>query len=80
MKSAQYVIENLSNGLVIRWDESPILFDSQEEAEEFIEMFSSFFEDTDYRLSKGIYFLSHSINYKDIPKEKINEQLEMLNE
>ena len=80
MKSAQYVIENLSNGLVIRWNESPILFDSQEEAEEFIETFSSFFEDTDYRLSKGIYFLSNSINYKDIPKEKINEQLEVLNE
>ena len=80
MKSAQYVIENLSNGLVIRWDKSPILFDSQEEAEEFINMLPDFFEGCDYKLSKGIYFLSNSINYKDISKEKINEQLEVLNE
>ena len=30
MKGMQYVIENLSNGLVARWDENVILFDTQE--------------------------------------------------
>lgn len=80
MKLQQYVIENLENGFVIRWDESPILFDSQEEAEEFINMFPDFFEGCDYKLSKGIYFLSNSINYKDIPKEKIEEQKEVWKE
>lgn len=80
MKLQQYVIENLENGFVIRWNESPILFDSQEEAEEFINMFPDFFEGCDYKLSKGIYFLSNFINYKDIPKEKIKEQKEVWKE
>lgn len=72
MKNPQYIIENLDNGLVIRWDEKVLLFDSQEEAENFIETFSEFFEDANYKLSKGIYFLNDSINYKDIPKEELS--------
>ena len=80
MKSQQYIIENLDNNFVVRWDERPILFDSQEEAEEFINMFLDFFEGCNYKLSKGIYFLSNSINYKDIPKDKIEEQKEVWKE
>ena len=77
MKPSQYVIENLDNSFVVRWGENPILFDSQEEAEEFIDMFPKFFKGCNYKLSKGIYFLDNSINYKDIPKEKLEEQKEM---
>ena len=54
MKNSQYVIENLDNGLVTKWDDKVILFDSQEEAEEFIETFFSFYEGENFKLSKGI--------------------------
>lgn len=80
MKHEQYIIENIDNDLIIRWDGSPVLFDSQEEAEEFIEIFSKFFEGSNYKLTKGIYFLKSSINYKDIPKDKIDEQIKDLKE
>ncbi len=35
MKDIQYIIKNLDNGLAARWDQNVILFDSQEEAEEW---------------------------------------------
>ena len=76
MKPMQYIIKNLDNGLLAKWNDDVILFDSQEEAKEFIETFPDFFEKANFELSKGIYFIDNSINYKDIPKESINEELE----
>lgn len=69
MKQAQYLIENLENGLVTRLGELIVLFDSQEEAEEFINKFPDFFENANFKLTNGIYFINNSINYKDITKE-----------
>ena len=36
MKGMQYTIVNLDNGLYAQWDEDVIIFDTQEEAEQFL--------------------------------------------
>lgn len=82
MKGMQYVIKNLSNGLVARWDENVILFDTQEEAEEMISLFPYFFcQPKDLEIEKGIYFIDNSINYKELKeKEDFKEKEEEVEE
>lgn len=74
MKSKQYLIKNLDNGLVARWNEHPILFDTQEEAEDFIESNPDFFKKANFELESGIYFIDNSINYRDIMKLMLKEE------
>ncbi len=65
MKSMQYTIVRLDNGLQAQWDEDTILFDTQEEAEEMIMLFPDFFcTPKGLEIKKGIYFIDKSINYK----------------
>lgn len=67
MKDMQYVIKRLDNGLQAQWDEDTILFDTQEEAEEMIELFPEFFDNPkSIEIKKGIYYIDNSINYKDL--------------
>jgi hypothetical protein len=71
MKSMQYAIKNLDNGLFARWDEMVILFDTQEEAEEMITLLPEFFcQPKNLEIKKGIYFTDNSINYKDFKDKK----------
>lgn len=70
MKDMQYVITRLDNGLQAQWDDDTIIFDTQEEAEEMIEFFPSFFDNPkSIEIKKGIYFIDNYINYKEL-KEK----------
>ena len=69
MKGMQYVITRLDNESQVQWDENTILFDTQEEAEEMINMFPEFFDEPkSLEIKKGIYFIDKSINYKDLKK------------
>ena len=76
MRGMQYVIERLDNGLQTQWENNDgvvltILFDTQEEAEEMIELFPDFFnEPKNIEIKKGIYFIDESINYKDLKQDK----------
>lgn len=85
MKKSQYIIESLEKpNIAIRWEGKVILFDTQEEAEEFVETFPEHFEDYNFRLSKGVYFLNNFINYKDFKetlefKKEINKRKENYN-
>lgn len=67
MKSMQYVITRLDNGLQAQWGEDTILFDTREEAEEMIISFPSFFDSPKaLEIKKGIYFIDNSINYREL--------------
>lgn len=76
MKDMQYVIQRLDDGLQVQWENNEkitqtILFDSQEEAEEMIELFPDFFnEPKNIEIKKGIYYIDESINYKDLKKDE----------
>ena len=76
MRGMQYVIERLDNGLQAQWENNDgvvltILFDTQEEAEEMIELFPDFFnEPKNIEIKKGIYYIDDSINYKDLKEDK----------
>ena len=70
MKGMQYTIVNLDNGLYAQWDEDVIIFDTQEEAEEMINIFQNFFKHTKLEIKKGIYYIDNSINFKDLKKKK----------
>ena len=80
MKDMQYVIKRLDNGLKAQWDNDIIIFDTQEEAEEMIELFPSFFNNPkSIEIKKGIFFIDNSINYKDLKettafKESLKEE------
>lgn len=67
MKDMQYVITRLDNGLQAQWDDDTIVFDTQEEAEEMIELFPEFFDNPkSIEIKKGIYYIDNSINYKEL--------------
>ena len=75
MKSAQYTITRLSDGLQVEWKVSnleklTVLFDTQEEAEEMIESFPTFLKSNDFEIKKGIYYIDKSINYKDLKERE----------
>ena len=55
-------------GLQAQWDDSTILFDTQEEAEEMISLFPKLFNNVS--IESGIYFIDNSINYKDLKIRK----------
>lgn len=82
MKSIQYVITRLDNGLCVKWEENIILFDTQEEAEEMIFSIPSFFNSPfnkhkELEIKKGIYFIDNSINYKELKiREDFKESVE----
>lgn len=71
MKAPQYIIKDIENGYIIKWRTTNkiILFDSQEEAEKYIDRFTC----GNHEICKGIYFLHDSINYKDIVKKELKE-------
>lgn len=64
MKNPQYIIKNLDKDNIIKWDNKKILFDSQEEAEEYVEILKGCFQ-----IIKGV-FLGDFINYKTLKERK----------
>lgn len=64
------VIENKDNGLHAQWDCKTILFNTEEEANDFIEQNYYFFEDAEYEIvdppEDAIEFIENFINFKDI--------------
>ena len=79
MKQAQYTIMRINDGFQALWCKKVILFDTQEEAEEFIETFPKFFGIKNFEIKKGIYYIDSSINYKDL-KEQEDYKLELTKE
>lgn len=71
MKKAQYVIKQLDTGFIVRWGDAPILFDSQEEAEEILlEAPPLFGSSTEVEICRGVFFIDDSVNYSDLKKNQ----------
>lgn len=71
MKGMQYTITRLDNGLQAQWGKDTILFDTQEEAEEMMNLFPNFFNPPkNLEIKKGIYYIDNSINYKDLKERE----------
>lgn len=78
MQNYQYVIKQRSNDTFVSWCEDVILFDTQEEAEELITEYALayLFEfPMNVEICKGLFFITKSINYKQLKDLDVFRQM-----